>query len=496
MGLNATEVSNASDMRVGRLLIRKGRQQVASIFRPVYTILDPSTGKRNRRKSPRWWIRYYTPDGARHRVKGYTDKKATEAFAAQLERRGLREDAGVFEPADVHATIPLTTHLADYVRYLDAKGNTDKHVSLTRTRAQACLDGCQFVRIADLRASAVVEFLSRLRTDTAEGAGKSVKTANEYLAATKGLTRWMWRDRRIGVDPLACLSKLANGTADIRHARRDYSPDELRWLLDITRQSVRPFRRLGGLDRYAIYLTAAATGFRTSELASMTPASFDLHCETPTATVQAACTKNRREAVQPLPLGVAVILRDYLRDKPADKPVWAGTWANDASAKMIRRDLADARKAWLAEAKDARIRAEREKSNFLAYHDSEGRYADFHGLRHTFITMVGKVGVSPKEHQDLARHSTYALTGRYTHSRFYDLAAAVQALPIPTTGPTALQAETLTATGTDDHPSRAESPARILVPFLAPQTANSCDLGRQSENLAGLAGEQKTRCAG
>ena len=56
----------------------------------------------------------------------------------------------------------------------------------------------------------------------------------------------------------------------------------------------------------------------------------------------------------------------------------------------------------------------------------EGRYADFHALRHCFITMVGKAGVTPREHQDLARHSTYALTSRYTHSRFYDLAAAVK----------------------------------------------------------------------
>ena len=50
-------------------------------------------------------------------------------------------------------------------------------------------------------------------------------------------------------------------------------------------------------DRFTIYLTAAATGFRTSELASMTPESFDLDGSTPTATVQAACTKNRRLAV-------------------------------------------------------------------------------------------------------------------------------------------------------------------------------------------------------
>lgn len=35
-------------------------------------------------------------------------------------------------------------------------------------------------------------------------------------------TRWLWRDRRIKVDPLAGLAKLANGAADIRHPRRGY----------------------------------------------------------------------------------------------------------------------------------------------------------------------------------------------------------------------------------------------------------------------------------
>ena len=54
--------------------------------------------------------------------------------------------------------------------------------------------------------------------------GKSVKTANDYLAAVKGFTRWLWRDKRSVLDPLAGLSKLANGETDIRHARRDFSP--------------------------------------------------------------------------------------------------------------------------------------------------------------------------------------------------------------------------------------------------------------------------------
>src|SRR5262249_34976165 len=160
-------------------------------------------------------------------------------------------------------------------------------------RLTAVLDECRFVLCADVQASAVVEFLARLRQK-----GKSVKTANEYLAAVKGFTRWLWRDKRTVVDVLAGLSKLANAETDVRHARRDLSPEELEWLLLTARDSNRSFRGLTGLDRHALYLTACATGFRVSELASMTPESFEPNGNVPTARVEAACTKNRKEAVQ------------------------------------------------------------------------------------------------------------------------------------------------------------------------------------------------------
>ncbi len=88
----------------------------------------------------------------------------------------------------------------------------------------------------------------------------------------------------------------------------------------------------------------------------------------------------------------------------------------------------------------------------LAYRDAEGRYADFHSLRHTFVTAVGKTGASPKVHQELARHSSYAMTGRYTHARLHDLAATVAGMPslIPPTPSTANA-----ATGTHGRPADA-----------------------------------------
>jgi integrase len=55
------------------------------------------------------------------------------------------------------------------------------------------------------------------------------------------------------------------------------------------------------------------------------------------------------------------------------------------------------------------------KTANIDYKDSDGKYADFHSLRHTFITLLARSGVHPKTAQDLARHSTYnAHTGQVT----------------------------------------------------------------------------------
>lgn len=98
----------------------------------------------------------------------------------------------------------------------------------------------------------------------------------------------------------------------------------------------------------------------------------------------------------------------------------------------------------------------------LTYLDSEGRYADFHSLRHLCISRVVCSGASPKVAQELARHSTVTLTlERYAHTGVYDLAAAVDGLPsmLPAGK---LQSQCLAATGTDDQEIS-------LGPFLGPR---------------------------
>ena len=84
--------------------------------------------------------------------------------------------------------------------------------------------------------------------------------------------------------------------------------------------------------------------------------------------------------------------------------------------KMMRLDLEAARTKWIEAGKSAGEREARQKSDFLAYCDSNGRFADFHSNRHSFITSLERAALSPKMAQTLARHSDVRLTlGVYTH---------------------------------------------------------------------------------
>ena len=73
--------------------------------------------------------------------------------------------------------------------------------------------------------------------------------------------------------------------------------------------------------------------------------------------------------------------------------------------------------------------------------------ADFHSLRHTFISNLAACGIHPKLAQQLARHSTIALTmDRYTHLGLIDMNSALESLP----NIAAPESQTMRATGTTD----------------------------------------------
>ena len=127
-------------------------------------------------------------------------------------------------------------------------------------------------------------------------------------------------------------------------------------------------------------------------------------------TLPARLSKNKKGKVQPLPLDVAYGLREYLDGKPATSVLWPGGWKNDA-AEMLRADLDAISIAYAVEGPDGPL------------------HADFHALRHSYLTLGGRAGIDLRTLQELAGHSTPTLTARYSHRRFHDLAGAVEKMP-------------------------------------------------------------------
>jgi integrase len=266
------------------------------------------------------------------------------------------------------------------------------------------------------------------------GQGTGPETVNHYIRAARGFFRWLVKSKRAGANPLDSLS-LLNARVDVRRARRDLTTDELRNLLLVTRESARNYRGLTGTDWFHLYLTAAATGFRANALANLTPAEFDLAGDLPTVTLTARFNKSRKPKVQPLPEKTAGELRRFLTGRPERGPVWGGTWArNHRGADMLRGDLVAVGIRYAVEGPDC------------------PEYADFHALRHSYLTLGGWSGIDLRTLQELAGHSRQELTARYSHSRLYDLAGAVGKFPTLVPETSKGEAESLRATGTDGTP--------------------------------------------
>lgn len=129
------------------------------------TIEAPLTkdGARCRVESARWYTDIRQPNGTVKRVALATNRTAAEMMRGELLRKAEMGLAGAGDPFEEHRAKPLAEHLADYKRHLDAKGNCSEHVALTVGRIAAGLNGCRFVRMADLSASRLAEWLSEAR---------------------------------------------------------------------------------------------------------------------------------------------------------------------------------------------------------------------------------------------------------------------------------------------------------------------------------------------
>ncbi len=403
------------------------------------------------RRGGKYWLDLRGPDGTRQRLPALESKRASEAFARNIEAlrdcrvarerpdkmllkwiEGLTPDTrewlarhDFIDPERAHAAHGLDTHLADYEAALcldaDRGRIKTKRARIVAQRARAIAKGCAFRTLQGIQAGPVDKWLSEQR----KAGEHSARTSNGYLQAFGQFTRWLVREGRLQENPLARIRPAAVHSGNVTLERRALSADEMRRFMQAA-ESGSPFRGMDGPTWAVLFRLAAETGYRWNELRSLTRASFALDSEPPTAILASTDAKNGQEAIQPLRKATATILRAFLALRMPNAPAFPMP-PTDCGAKAVRFYL--------------------ERAG-IPFEDQAGRRFDFHALRGQFATSLARAGVSLAAARELMRHSTVDLTAKfYTHLALEDRTEAIAKLPDLDAKPAG---EAARATGTDD----------------------------------------------
>ncbi len=379
------------------------------IFKPTYR--DKQNGKTKR--SQKWYVAFTDNQHVRRRLPCFSNKAATERASIMLGEllscggslspvlqgwleelpaalRGKLASWGLLSRCKWSASLgkPLGEHLGDYVGGLRADGRTERHIKQVESYVTKILEGCRLAAWTDVDGNAVKTFLSHGRGPT----GYGEKAYNLRLSAFKSFCTWLIREgRAIGSNPMEHHGPIHQ--TEFRRKRRWISDDEVRRLLEATENGPE-HHGMSGRERRLLYILALQTGLRANELKSLRVSAFDFTANPATVRIESADAKGRRSDDLILRPETAGEIRAMLDEKEPQEAAFHAP-PSTHTAEMLRLDL---------------------KAAGVPYTDASGRDADFHSLRHTFITNLSRAGVHPSVAQKLARHSDIKMTMKYyTH---------------------------------------------------------------------------------
>lgn len=380
--------------------------------------------RRVRVKSKNWYMCWR--DGTRKRmIPLFSDKKASEAEMRKRVAEGERRQAGLDTGLHADMQRPIGEQLAAYLASLRTQDYSDFYVKESERILNLIIQGQGIGTLATFTVDRLDAHLNAMT-----GAAATKKKHRSMASAFIG---WVFAKHRRSDNPLAAAIR-PNGPA-VRK-RRALSEVEVQKLLDAARSrplavasvnrggrnntgegrrefaaKVRPEVRERlvrlGRERALIYKTALFTGLRRGELTALRVGHLCLDAK-PNAALQLPeeFTKNGQEARLLLLPDLAAELRQWI----ADTGKTAGDLLFVVPGKIVnimKRDLIAAG---------------------IDYKDALGRFSDFHALRGTGNTLLGKAGVHPSIRQKFMRHSDIKLTtGTYDDKEQYELAPVVEA---------------------------------------------------------------------
>lgn len=373
-----------------------------------------------------WHISFEDNIGIRRELKAFTNSQASQRLADNIQRLldskanniPLSDDLQkwleqlpskildkligwkILDANRMTAGKELSGYIEEFKDYLSKKERNPKHIKEITGTLNRIFRECGFVTWSDISPDKLIGWLDDLRD---EGRGISKRRYNTLLKTAKQFCRWMIRQGKAASSPIEYLDGLDNPQTDQRHPRRVLELNDFLRFLDAALAGETKFG-MSGIERNFIYRFAVETGLRSIDLHRLRIQ--DCNFEEQKITIKAGRTKNKQDAIIYLKPATALELQQYCKNKLPHIKVFHLT---DKTSKMVRFDLANAK---------------------IPYVDSDGKYFDFHSLRHQSASLFAmNPDTSEATRQKLLRHKTPEMTRHYTHAAESQQREAVEALP-------------------------------------------------------------------
>ena len=389
-----------------------------SLFKPTYT--DRHTGQQ--RQAASHYIKFADHNGTRRRWPAFPDERHSVALGKRIgelvdcritgdplsekllkwldsipeELREKLAAADIIDTGSLAIREPLSVHL-DGKKDADGKiilpgwrqhltaGRTDRdeYAELLIGRVRRVFDALAIVFWRDLRAddaqTRIEAHIGQLRT----GGQISGQTARYYVREIKSFCRWM-HPKRATSPALQSLKAPSDGDSD-KMETRPLSAEEMRLVIKAAATG-KPWRQWSGPDRALLYQFAYESGIRPGQIRKLTVSNFNLDDDSPSVTAKAATVKRRKGPhTQALRLEMADVLKEHFAAKLPGAwrlPCPTSFYVQRCSGQTWRRH---GRRGLRKRQRQKEI-IDRQKSDFLADVDHEGRRAIFYSLRHTHGT--------------------------------------------------------------------------------------------------------------
>lgn len=352
------------------------------------------------KRGDKWYAIFKDSNGKWRQQVGYTDKSETVGLARRLEDEAHKIAIGYIDPQAqarrVERAEPVAAHLEMFKARMESKSPHPNHVQYTLKDCQRLIEFSGITTAAAITLPMVDAWRSHCLTkgypDHRHPDGDPIpdsrKTANRRVSSVKAFLRFLASVGAIDRVVIDSYEMLHTKGHETKH-RRAMSKAEAEALI----------AKCPNEHRRELYRFALLTGFRRSECASMTSASFNFDRRTITVWAKFAKRKTDNQII-PMHSRLVEPLKKLVAGKAVEAPVFNVPNRTD----VVPTLHADCKAAGVS------------PTNI-----------DFHALRHSFCSLLAENNIRPEVLMKLARHRDIATTMRYyVHFKADDERAALE----------------------------------------------------------------------